>query len=193
LKAADLRNDSWLQLVLAIQRGEHPDHDLLAAALRRGESVPPEAQAYLARIIEKARSLAPGRPLGSKSKKRSMLFEDLLLYERDVLMARLEDEGVRKAAQVADEQLGKTHGLGLDTLRADLSSAARREDWANAGLALRIDECRDLLARDRVKDPLRTAMREAADELGESRGVIKQRYKRGKAFIRRRRDDPSGI
>jgi hypothetical protein len=193
VKLADLRSESWAQLVSAIRRGEHPEHRLLAAALRRGENVPPEAQAYLARIVEKAPSLrGRGRPRGPKSKAKGILWEDLLLDERDVLIATLKEQRVAKAAQVADERLEKKYRLGPDTLEKHWSRAARREDWTNAVLALRIHEDRDLLAREAVNNPLRAAMKRAADELCVSTGVVEQRYRRGKAFIKSR-DDPSEI
>jgi hypothetical protein len=192
VKLADMRSDSWVQLVFAIQRGEHPDHRLLAAALCRGEKVPREAQAYLAGIVEKAPSLrGRGRPRGSKIKGRGIFWEDLLLDERDVLIATLKEQRFAKAAQVANERLEKKYRLGPDTLEKHWRNAARRQDWANADLALRIHEDRDLLAREAVNNPLKAAKKRAADELGVSPGVVEQRYRRGKAFIKSLLDDPS--
>ena len=51
-KLSDLREDSWSVICARIRNDEHPREDDLAAALRRGEVVPPEAQAYLADLLE---------------------------------------------------------------------------------------------------------------------------------------------
>jgi hypothetical protein len=42
-----------------------------------------------------------------------------------------------------------------------------------------------------VNNPLKAAKKRAADELGVSPGVVEQRYRRGKAFIKSLLDDPS--
>jgi hypothetical protein len=51
-KLNDLRDHSWVVICARIRNREHPREDDLAAALRRGEVVPPEAQAYLANLLE---------------------------------------------------------------------------------------------------------------------------------------------
>ena len=122
-----------------------------------------------------------------------MSWEYGLLDERDALIATLKEKGVPKPAQVADAELEKRYRLGADPLKTRCRNAAsrEREDWANVGLTLRVHEDRDRLAREGVNNPLRAAMKEAADEHGVSLGVVQRRYRRGKVLIRSLLDDPS--
>ena len=68
-KLNDVREDSWSVICSQIRKREHPSKHHLAAALRRGEAVPPEAQAYLADLLE-GRLDRRGRP---RNKRRSGL------------------------------------------------------------------------------------------------------------------------
>jgi hypothetical protein len=117
----------WGQVLRAIERRERWN-SLMAEALRLGDKVPPEAQAVLAEMVENARALAPGRPPSPKRKAKDKynIREDLLLQERDALIAKLKEERLPKTAQQADEQLGSTHGLEPDTVKRQASSAAGR-------------------------------------------------------------------
>jgi hypothetical protein len=164
----------------------------MAGALRRGEKVPPEAQPVLAQIVEKARALAPGRPPSPKRKTKDKynISEDLLLQERDALIAKLKKERVPKPAQQADEQLGSKHGLEPDTVKRQANSAAGRLALADAGFALRIHEHRQILAHQGVENALPVALHSAAAEVGVAPGVVQRWYARGKAYIQRQVDDP---
>jgi hypothetical protein len=63
VKLDDLRGDSWHSITRAIAAGNYPSKDLVARALRRGESVPPEAQKFIATVIEsKAKGPSGRRP-----------------------------------------------------------------------------------------------------------------------------------
>src|SRR5688500_6889777 len=94
VKLADIRSDSWFQLVVAIERKERLDHRLLAAALRRGENVPAAAQEYLANVVEKAPSLSRGRPPKPirTSKQAYDVRHNAILEDRDRLIAQFKEQ-----------------------------------------------------------------------------------------------------
>jgi hypothetical protein len=98
--------------------------------------------------------------------------------------------GSPKAAQEADERLGSRHKLEPETIKRYAEKATRREAMANAGLALRIHEDHEALARKGVADPLGVACERVAERLGVSASVIHRWYDRGKAYIKRHVDDP---
>jgi hypothetical protein len=106
VKLADIRSDSWFQLVSAIKRGEHPKHRLLAAALRRGEDVPPAAQDYLAKIVERPRSgsLTRGRPRKPLYTAEGNLWGQVVrAIERRERWNRLMAEALRRGEKVPPE------------------------------------------------------------------------------------------
>jgi hypothetical protein len=56
MKLSDFKPDSWLQIVFAIRRGEHPSQADIGTAIERsvrdGEAIPREAMIYVARLLK---------------------------------------------------------------------------------------------------------------------------------------------
>jgi hypothetical protein len=52
MKLSDVRRDSWFQISAAIKRGERPDAENLARALRGAEAIPPSVRSYIAGLVD---------------------------------------------------------------------------------------------------------------------------------------------
>lgn len=64
MKLSDFLSDNWAVIVRELSYGGRPKKEYLAAALRRHESVPSEAQDYIAALLDNSKG--QGRPLRSK-------------------------------------------------------------------------------------------------------------------------------
>jgi hypothetical protein len=111
LRIADLGPDSWFQILLTIKRGEHPSRDNLAAALRRGESVPP-ARKYIAGLLDGSVSvIARGRPKTWAGPDR---YSDLI-SEVNLQRSRLRSEGERCPMRKALQVVADRHHISAET------------------------------------------------------------------------------
>jgi hypothetical protein len=187
MKLADIKDHSWHVIVARIENGEHPPKHHLIIALRRGETVPPQAQSYIADLLE-GRLKRRGRPKGSQ-KKRSDNDLLLLLIEMDDLVERYKEAGSNKRVQSAREALASEYDLEPDSLEVYLKQARKLTQIPDAALALNVDEERQRLKLEGVADPLNSALELVARKWGLSIGITRGRYERGKRWVRKHCED----
>jgi hypothetical protein len=182
----DLREDSWLVISARIGSGEHPLKDHLAAALRRGEAVPPQVQAYLADLLE-GRLDRRGRPRKSKKKwsGASLLW---LIMSMDDLVEHYESRA-NKPVQSALSDLGTKYNLDPDSLNVYLKDARKLMEISDAALALEVNDGRERLQSQGAADPLNSALELTASKMGLPLGFIRRRYERGKRYVRKHVED----
>jgi len=195
-KLSDLREDSWSVICARIRNDEHPLEDHLAAALRRGEVVPPEAQAYLADLLE-------GRidRRGQRRNKRRKWSETELMvlqmqmdefvhrYTLDMKSGRRRGARDRKVVQRAQEHLAAQHHLEPETIQLYLRQAAELMQIQDAALALNVNEERHRLERERAEDPLSAALELTANKIKVPLWSVKARYERGRRWILKNVED----
>lgn len=150
MKISDMRLDSWMQIGLAISRGEHPEPRHIAAALRRAEAIPLECQLYIAGLVDGSLDKR-GRP--KKWSRRNRLL--MLVVEIDNVRADFED-GILQAPdgftpvqsafaiaarrhRITPETVEKYYRKGTRLWREDLRNRrwVRREDgdWESVRVA----------------------------------------------------------
>jgi hypothetical protein len=122
-KLSDISLASWRSIVATIRRGEHPETRWICEALRRGESAPPEAQNYIAGLLDKSikkrgRPRLP-TPLSLRRQIRRPLMEDALLLEVERMARRVGED-------TAIERVQKRRGIQKDTMGRYLAAARRR-------------------------------------------------------------------
>jgi len=195
-KLSDLREDSWSVICARIRNDEHPLEDHLAAALRRGEVVPPEAQAYLADLLE-------GRidRRGQRRNKRRKWSEIQLMmlqmqmdelvhsYMLEMKSGRRRGALDRKVVQRAQQDLAAQHHLEPESIQLYLRQAAELMQIQDAALALNVNEERQRLERKGAADPLSAALELTATKTTLPLWSVKARYERGKRWIRENVED----
>ena len=110
VRIADLKYDSWLQIAITLKRGKHPSRAHLISALRRGEPVPPEAQAYIAGLLD-GTVVARGRP----STWAGPYPYTGLMSEVDSQRVRFEIAGERSPMRKAFEVVAARHHISPET------------------------------------------------------------------------------
>jgi hypothetical protein len=189
-KLNDLRDHSWVVICARIRNREHPREDDLAAALRRGEVVPPEAQAYLANLLEGRIDRRGQR----RNKRRKWSETELMLLQMqmdefvyrhtlDMKSDRRRGARDRKVVQRAQEDLVAQHHLEPETIQLYLRQAAELMQIQDAALALNSNEERQRLEGERAADPLSSALELAATKSRLPLWSVKARYERGKRWI----------
>jgi hypothetical protein len=187
VKIEDLKDHSWHVIVARIESGQHPPGHHLTTALRRGEPVPPQAQSYIADLLD-GRLDRRGRP---KKTKRKWSDIDLLflLMETDDLVERYKAAGSDKSVQSALNDLASKYKLDPDTLNVYLKQAQKLLEIPDAALALDVDGNRQRLKLEGVADPLNSALELTAKRRGLSIGFTRRRYERGKRYVRKHCED----
>jgi hypothetical protein len=131
VKLSDLRTDSWFKLLLSIKRGASPKIADLAAALRRGEGVPPEAQQYIASLLDGSASKR-GRPVDDLHPE---IRKALTKYKQNVDAASLvltvtglmdEMSDAPDPLNAALKELAKVRHVSEDTMGRYYKQAVRR-------------------------------------------------------------------
>ena len=183
----DVRVDSWSVLASKIRKREHPSKHHLAAALRRGEAVPPEAQVYLADLLEGCLDRR-GRPRESKKKwsGASLLW---LIMSMDDLVEHYETSRANKPVQSALSDLGTKYNLDPDSLNVYLKEARKLMEISDAALALEVNDERHRLQSQGAADPLNSALELTASKMGLPLGFTRRRYERGKRYVRKHVED----
>jgi hypothetical protein len=158
--------------------------------------VPPEAQAYIANLLE-GRIDRRGRPKANNKEwrdtKLSMLqrqMDELVdFHTAEKKSARRKGAPNAKVVQRALDDLANEFDLETDTLKLYLRQAAKLTEISDAALAIEVNEDRERLEQEGAANPLNSAL-----ELYERKREIplwsvKARYARGKRWLRRHVED----
>ena len=183
-------------IVARIKNGERPSKHHVAAALRRGEAVPLEAQVYAADLLE-GRIDRRGRPKSGDKKwpdiKLSLLQMqmDELVFSYKAEMKSAPRRGARdnRVVQRAQQDLAKKYKLEPDTLQRYLRQAAKLMELPDVGLALEVNEERERLGKEGAADPLHGALERIASKRKLPLASIRGCYERGKRWVRKHVED----